>query len=130
MLTNADIEEAKIYQVRYQAALDELIRKHQIAVNGLTEHQLAEAIRQACACGDFQRHVCPSNSSQFVVYIPHAREAYLLNKVRELETEQTALQARVKELVEQLRRADCRCSTCGEYLPGHATGGTDICTCV
>jgi hypothetical protein len=25
--------------------------------------------------------------------------------------------------------ADVRCGKCGEYVPGHATGGDDICTC-
>lgn len=125
-ITNADIEFSK----KYQAALDELIRKYRLAVNDLTEKQLAEAIRQAIACGDFERHICASNSTQFVIYIPHAREAYLLNKVRELEDEQAVLQARIKELVEQLRLAKSLCTVCGEYLPGHATGGTDICTCV
>lgn len=80
-MMNKDIESVKVYQ----AALDELICKHRLAVNDLTEEQLAESIRQACACGDFQRHVCTSNSSQAVVYIPHAREAYLTGKILELE---------------------------------------------
>lgn len=93
----------------------EFVRKHALAVEDLTEKQLAEAIRQAIACGDFQKLVCTSNNSQLVVYSPFAAEA--------------RLQARIKELVEQLRRAGGHCNVCGEYLPGHATGCADICTC-
>lgn len=95
--------------------IEELVREHALAVNNLTKAQLVESIRQAIACGDFERHVCPSNSSQAVIYIPHAREAYLTGRIRELEA--------------QLRLAKIRCTVCGEYMPGHATGGTDICTC-
>lgn len=114
---------------KYHEVVEELVRKHVLAVENLTEMQLVEAIRQAIACGDFQRHVCPSNSSQVVIYIPHAREMYLLNKVRELEEQQAVLQVRIKALVQQVRLAKSLCTICGEYLPGHATGGADICTC-
>lgn len=48
----------------------------------------------------------------------------------QLEAEQARLQARIKELVEQLRRAGGRCEKCGYYFPGHATGGAYICTCL
>ena len=48
------------------AILEELIRKHHFAVNGLTETQFADAIRQALP--DFQRYV--HKSGQQVVYLP------------------------------------------------------------
>lgn len=102
-ITNADIEFSK----KYQAAIDELIRKHQLAVNDLTERQLAEALRQAIACGDFQRHVCPSNSSQAVIYIPHAREAYLTGRIRELE----------EQLREVLKSQASECSKVSDHDP-------------
>lgn len=76
----------------YVKMIEELIREHHLAVEALTEKQLAEAIRQAIACGDFQRYVCASNSSQAVIYIPHAREAYLTGKIRELEEKLSELE--------------------------------------
>lgn len=82
-ITNADIEFSK----KYQAALDELIRNYHLAANNLTERQLAEAIRQAIACGDFERHVCVSNSCQAVVYTPFALLLRLEARIRELEAE-------------------------------------------
>lgn len=42
------------------------VRKHQLALDGLTEQQLADAIRQALP--DFQRNI--HADSQQVVYIP------------------------------------------------------------
>ena len=51
------------------ALFGELVRKHQLAVETLTEQQLAEAIRQAIASGDFVRNVV-ANGRQAVIYIP------------------------------------------------------------
>ena len=50
--------------------LVEFVGKRQLAVNSLTEQQLAEAIRQAIACGDFMRNVLVDGSAQAVTYIP------------------------------------------------------------
>jgi hypothetical protein len=47
----------------------QLVKKHQLAVEGLTEKQLAEAIRQAIASGDFQRNLC-LDGAQSVIYLP------------------------------------------------------------
>lgn len=55
------------------ALFGELVRKHQLAVETLTEQQLAEAIRQAIASGDFMRNVVHdrhNRSAQSVTYIP------------------------------------------------------------
>ena len=51
------------------ALFGELVRKHQLAVETLTEQQLAEAIRQAIASGDFMRNVVV-DGRQSVIYIP------------------------------------------------------------
>lgn len=48
----------------------DLVRKHRLAVETLTEQQLAEAIQQAIASGDFMRHVVADESAQSVVYLP------------------------------------------------------------
>ena len=92
-------------------AIQDLVRKHALACNDLIEKQLVEAIRQAIACGDFQRHVCTSNSSQAVIYIPHAREAWLMGRIRELE-------AGLK-----------LCGGCGRYIVTPITGDVGICIC-
>lgn len=47
----------------------EFVRKHKLAMESLTERQLAEAIRQAIAAGDFERQVCVCGG-QTVAYIP------------------------------------------------------------
>lgn len=50
--------------------LDDFVRKHRLAVESLTEKQLAEAIRQALASGDFMRAVVVADGRQSVNYIP------------------------------------------------------------
>lgn len=47
----------------------ELVRKHHLAVEALTEQQLAEAIRQAIASGEFMRNVVV-DGRQSVTYLP------------------------------------------------------------
>lgn len=68
-----------------EKALAELIQAHCLAVEELTEKQFVEAIRQACACGDFQRLVRAGDGAQSVVYIPFAREQELRARIDELE---------------------------------------------
>lgn len=62
-------ETQSLYPVDSSVLFGELVRKHQLAVETLTEHQLAEAIRQAIASGDFMRHVV-TDGRQAVTYIP------------------------------------------------------------
>ena len=50
--------------------LEGLVRKHHLAVDALTEQQLAEVIRQAIASGDLIRNVIQDGSAQSVTYIP------------------------------------------------------------
>lgn len=52
---------------------EEFIKKYNIAVEELTEKQLAEALRQAIQCGDFIRNIRVTDNAQQIVYIPFAR---------------------------------------------------------
>ena len=61
----------------------ELVRKHQLAVETLTEQQLAEAIRQAIASGDFMRNVT-TDGRQAVIYIPWREVESLRTRYHEL----------------------------------------------
>lgn len=63
------MNESHAEHVGSSTLFDELVRKHQLAVETLTEQQLAEAIRQAIASGDFVRHVS-MDGRQSVSYIP------------------------------------------------------------
>ena len=65
------------------ALFGELVRKHQLAVETLTEQQLAEAIRQAIASGDFMRNVV-TDGRQSVIYIPWREVEYLRSLYNEL----------------------------------------------
>lgn len=60
-----------------------LVRQYALACEALTEQQLAEAIRQALQCGDFQRLVSVDGGQQ-VVYIPFAREQQLENQIEDM----------------------------------------------
>ena len=64
-------------------AFGELVRKHQLAVETLTEQQLAEAIRQAIASGDFMRNVT-TDGRQAVIYIPWREVESLRTRYHEL----------------------------------------------
>lgn len=62
----------------------DLARKHTLAAELLTEKQLAEAIRQAIASGEFVRLVSVDNSSQQVTYIPFRELEEVKSKYNEL----------------------------------------------
>lgn len=64
--------------------LRDFIRKHDIAVEALTEQQIATALRQAIECGDFTRQVRVTDNAQNVIYIPYAREQELELRYKEL----------------------------------------------
>lgn len=68
----------------YQKAIDAMAHAHAVACNQLTERQFSEALRQALACGDFQRFVKVGTCEQAVVYIPFAREQELLAEIERL----------------------------------------------
>lgn len=58
------------YEFDIGAVTLELVRKHNLAVDTLTEHQVADAIRQAIECGDFVRNVVCGSGAQSVIYLP------------------------------------------------------------
>ena len=64
--------------------IEDFVRKHQLAVESLTEIQLAEAIRQALLSGDFMRNVLHDGSKQAVVYIPFREVEELRHRYNEL----------------------------------------------
>ena len=64
---------------------EDLIQKHNLAVESLTEQQLAEVIRQAIASGDFVRNIVVDSNSQAVVYEPYREVARLRERIEELE---------------------------------------------
>ena len=67
----------------YIELFGELVSKHQLAVEVLTEQQLAEAIRQAIASGDFMRNVA-TDGRQAVTYIPWREVDHLRSLYNEL----------------------------------------------
>jgi hypothetical protein len=52
-------------------AIERLAHTHQLAIEALTEIQIADAIRQAILSGDFQRNI--SANSQSVTYTPYRK---------------------------------------------------------
>lgn len=72
--------------IRSTDIFGELARKYSLAVESLTEEQLAEGIRQAIASGDFQRHVLNEGGShkQAVVYIPYREVSRIRPRYEEL----------------------------------------------
>lgn len=69
-----------------ESLCEELVRRERIAVDELTQKQIASALRQAIACGDFIRQVRVDNRAQTVVYIPFDREQKLEQRIAELES--------------------------------------------
>lgn len=65
-------------------ALRDLVRKHSIAVESLTEQQLADVIKQAITSGDFMRNVMHDGSSQAITYVPNREASSLRDKYNEL----------------------------------------------
>ena len=53
------------------AAIERLAHTHQLAIEDLTESQIADAIKQAILSGDFQRNI--SANSQSVTYTPYRK---------------------------------------------------------
>ena len=86
------------------AAIEKLAFKHQLAVEHLTESQLADAIRQAILCVDFQRRISTDNG-QSVTYKPFRK---LKDAERERDEAREALAAakdKIKELEGQVSYA-------------------------
>lgn len=58
----------------------DFIKRHNLAVEALTDGQLAEALRQAIACGDFARYVRVTDNGQKVDYMPYRRATEMATK--------------------------------------------------
>lgn len=67
-----------------QLACEKLVSKHHLAIESLTEQQLAEVIRQAIAAGDFGRVVVEGSGAQQIFYIPGRGMDELQTKYNEL----------------------------------------------
>jgi hypothetical protein len=69
--------------------IDKLIldfsRRHNLAVEELTERQLAAAFRAIIQSGDLVRYVSVGPDQQTVVYLPGRREEELKTRIRMLE---------------------------------------------
>lgn len=79
------------FQRQLQIQLEVFVRKYNIAVESLTEKQLAEAIRQAIACGDFVRQVRVTDNAQAVAYVPFAEAESFGTRIHKLESEHARL---------------------------------------
>jgi hypothetical protein len=66
--------------------IKQMIQNHSIAVESLTEKQLAGVIRQMIASGDFLRFVSFDGSAQGMTYEPYRERDALAARVRELES--------------------------------------------
>ncbi len=64
--------------------LDNFISKYNLAVDNLTQNQLAEAIRQMISSGDFNRYVVSGSDKQSIVYLPWSGIDELRAKYNEL----------------------------------------------
>jgi hypothetical protein len=62
----------------------QLIQKHNIQSEALTDAQLATVIKQALECGDIIRNVRIGDRTQSVTYLPYAMEQKLTHRVVEL----------------------------------------------
>lgn len=79
----AALSEVNPWSLENAALISNLVQKHQLAVEDLTERQLAEAIRQAIASGDFVRNIL-SDGPQAVTYIPYRDIEHLKSRYHEL----------------------------------------------
>ena len=70
----------------YEKAVTDLIRKHEIACEQLTEKQLASVIMQALASGDLIKQVVVSSHAQAVIYVPYAEVGSLRSRITHLES--------------------------------------------
>jgi hypothetical protein len=96
-----NLNEFSNLSAKFDEVLAVLLKKHSLAVEQLTEKQMATALRQAIDCGDFTRQVRVTDNAQTVTYIPFSREKELKSHIKELESV-------IKVLAP-------RCQTCGKH---------------
>lgn len=73
------------FQERAHKVITDAIQKYNLAVEGLTEEQFVNALKQAINCGDFKRLVRQGDNAQQIIYIPFEREQALISRIRKLE---------------------------------------------
>jgi hypothetical protein len=78
-----------------QKHIEECVKRHNLAVEELTEKQVVSAFRQAIECGDFIRYV-QADGGQSVVYIPFEREQQLQAQVKGLEERTAEIQKTIQ----------------------------------
>ena len=102
------------------AAVRALVDKYRLAMAAMTEAQLADAVKQAIACGDFRRLVRAGDNAQSVVYIPFAREQELLERIRGLERAlRDSIQKKITVCPGCLNEIDTEVCHCGNYIKSH-----------
>lgn len=69
----------------YDEALRKLVAEHNISCERLTALQIADALKQALACGEFTRHVLEDGMSQRVTYVPYREFERLKSRIEWLE---------------------------------------------
>jgi len=79
------MSDAEKFQKQFKAAIDGLVEKHNLAIEGLTGQQIAEAVRQAIQCGDFTRLVRTNDGGQTVVYLPFTTAEIQASRISRLE---------------------------------------------
>lgn len=75
--------------------MEKLIREKAIAADNLTREQLADAILQAIAAGDFCRYVDVDHTRQTVTYIPFREVESLKSEIARLKEEISELHWRL-----------------------------------
>ncbi len=73
-------------------AFNKFIKERRLAIENLTQNQVAEALQQAVASGDFMRHV--QSDRQYVDYMPFREVQRLKARIKELELQLKAAHAR------------------------------------
>lgn len=104
----------EMYQLRAlaDAAIERVVKQHQLAADSLTEKQLVELLKQVLASGDIIKHTVVYSDAQSVVYIPFAQTDRLrdqLYRVRQLCKEQHDMQIREGGVPKQV---PCECFEC------------------
>lgn len=67
------------------AACEKMVEQNHLACEKLTEKQLADSLKQAILCGDFQRLITIQENSQSVIYRPFSEYERLNGKIDDLE---------------------------------------------